>query len=194
MRKLWVHNMAHAMIGYLGHFAGYQLVWEAVQDERIARITKQTMRAIGHELYRRWSYQEEGYADIKEYIEWRWTRYGNRDLNDTVSRLCRDPIRKLGRDDRLLGAANYIRKYASPGEETDAELVNLLVGVVAAIRYAESTPGEGRNKLRADVLQNLVNIDSALLVQAEKRFEEILKEFAGRQRFVAKPVPGPRTS
>jgi mannitol-1-phosphate 5-dehydrogenase len=175
MRKLWVHNMGHAVIGYLGYFAGYQLVHEAVKDPEIEKIAKCAMQAIGHELDRRWSYHDTQHAALDMYINWRWIRYSNEALNDRISRLCRDPQRKLKRDDRLIGAVNYVRRHAPPGTATDEALVAILIGVVAAMHYAVDVENADYSSLRTQVLADFVNVDSELLNRAERWFVDFLR-------------------
>jgi mannitol-1-phosphate 5-dehydrogenase len=170
MRKLWVHNMAHAIIGYLGYFSGHQFVYDAVMDQKIKELTIRAMRAVGHELYRRWSYRETKQPTLAKYISWRWERYCNKALKDPVTRLCRDPERKLKRDDRLVGAANYLRRYAGRTKETDQAIVDILTGVVAAIHYAEKNIGTNPEVLYAQVTRDLVNIDSELMNRAKAAF------------------------
>jgi len=174
MRKLWVHNMAHSLIGYLGHYKGYTLIHDAVRDQAIEGVVRRAMKAIGHELYRRWSYRENQMS-LDDYIAWRWERYDNQELRDTVARVCRDPLRKLGLNDRLLGPINYIRKYAAKSS-ADTAIVDILTGVVAAMHYAVDHAANeliAYGKLRRQVLDDLVSIDSALLDAAERQFEQL---------------------
>lgn len=175
MRKLWVHNMGHAMLGYLGYWAGFKRVVDAVRDPHIEEVVKRAMIAIGRELHRRWSYRETKQQTLDEYVDWRWARYDNEALNDTIDRVCRDPQRKLKRDDRLIGPINYIRKYATRGQETDQAIVDILVGVVAAMHYAVDVRKTDINSLREQVLDDLVNVDSELLNRAERWFDKFRK-------------------
>jgi mannitol-1-phosphate 5-dehydrogenase len=55
-------------------------------------------------------------------------RFENKVLGDTILRLGRDPIRKLGRTDRLVGAAlNALAEGVMP--------VNLVTGIAAALKF-----------------------------------------------------------
>jgi mannitol-1-phosphate 5-dehydrogenase len=56
-------------------------------------------------------------------------RFGNRALGDPVSRLARDPLRKLAPDDRLVGAARLAEKHA-------IRPAGLAWGIAAALAYA----------------------------------------------------------
>jgi hypothetical protein len=76
-------------------------------------------------------------------------------------------------DDRLIGPVNYIRRYAAPGVATDNAIVDILVGVVAAMQYSAKDREVGYySELRAKVLGELINVDSALLQRAEAWFTE----------------------
>lgn len=179
MRKLWVHNMAHSLIGYLGHYRGHTMICDAVRDAGIKPIVLRAMEAIGRELYRRWGYHESRQMSLEEYIDWRWARYDNEGLRDTVARVCRDPGRKLGPNDRLLGPINYIRKYAAKST-ADTAIVDILTGVVAAMHYAvDHSPVASYPELRTRVLGDLVSVDSALLDAAEREFQQLRR--AGAQ-------------
>jgi mannitol-1-phosphate 5-dehydrogenase len=141
-------------------------------DPRIKKIAMRAMYAVGNELYRRWDYREKETRQpkLKKYVQWRWRRYCNKALNDQISRLCRDPERKLKRDDRLIGAINYLRRYAARTEETDQAIVDILTGVVAAIEYAAKGSASESARLYAQVAADLLNIDSNLLNRAKLAF------------------------
>ena len=56
-------------------------------------------------------------------------RFGNHALGDTILRLGRDPVRKLARSDRLVGAAlNALAQGVTP--------VHLVTGIAAGLRFA----------------------------------------------------------
>ncbi len=101
-RKLFVHNLSHAATAYLGHLRGHEFIWQAVEDPPIrAEVEAATVEscaalAAKHGLDR---------AELEEHRLDLLQRYANRALGDQVSRVARDPIRKLGPKDRLVGAA-----------------------------------------------------------------------------------------
>jgi mannitol-1-phosphate 5-dehydrogenase len=62
-------------------------------------------------------------------------RFGNPALRDTVLRVGRDPVRKLGPQDRLVGGALNCLDW-------DVEPTNIVRGIVAALRFdPEDDPG-----------------------------------------------------
>jgi mannitol-1-phosphate 5-dehydrogenase len=126
-RKLYTHNCAHAVLGYLGYAAGYLYGYEALRDSRIAALLRAVLAEASEALVRRHGFaaevQEAHVADLLE-------RFTNKDLGDTCIRLARDPVRKLAPDDRLVGAA---RLCESQGVTPRA----LSWAIAAALRYDE---------------------------------------------------------
>ncbi len=106
-RKLYVHNCGHAMLGYLGYLRGHTFGYRALEDavvrslfERaLAESTSGIVAAHGVEA----AWLQAHAADLTR-------RFANRALGDTIFRLARDPLRKLGPTDRLVGAARLAEK------------------------------------------------------------------------------------
>jgi len=101
-RKLFVHNMGHAIAAYAGYHNHYTYIWEAVEDCDIRALTHGAMRESGNALCRKYSYD---FHDMDGYIFDLLRRFGNRQLGDTIARVGRDLPRKLGERERLRGAA-----------------------------------------------------------------------------------------
>lgn len=101
-RKLYINNCAHATLAYLGHLRGHITGCEALEDTvirvMIDRALSESKQGIvgAHGVEPAW---------LEDHIAAFTHRMGNRALGDTVLRLARDPIRKLGPRDRLVGAA-----------------------------------------------------------------------------------------
>src|SRR5262249_1569730 len=101
-RKLYVHNCAHAVLGYLGHIAGHTYGYEALRDSRMASLLRGGVDETGEALIRKHGFTpEERAAHVADLLD----RFQNEDLGDTCRRLARDPLRKLAPEDRLTGAA-----------------------------------------------------------------------------------------
>ena len=104
-RKAFIHNLGHAACAYLQHLAapGSVYVWEAMENGEVRRATKAAMWESGRALIRRYPGEfDEG--NQEEHIEDLLGRFANRALGDTIYRVGRDVRRKLGREDRLVGA------------------------------------------------------------------------------------------
>jgi mannitol-1-phosphate 5-dehydrogenase len=126
-RKLYTHNCAHAVLGYLGHAAGYVYGYEALRDARIAPLLRAVLAESSEALVRRHGFDP---AEQAAHVADLWERFMNEDLGDTCIRLARDPVRKLAPEDRLVGAA---RLCESQGVTPRA----LSWAIAAALRYDE---------------------------------------------------------
>lgn len=124
-RKLFVHNMGHAMCAYFGWAKGYRYIYECVDDAAIRGNVRSAMTETTLALHKEYGIPKE---ELDLHSEDLLQRFGNRDLGDTVERVGRDPLRKLGRNDRLAGAALYCK---SMGVEPE----HVIDGVAAALQY-----------------------------------------------------------
>lgn len=101
-RKLYIHNCGHAVLAYLGHLAGHEYGYQALADPTIrpwfdAALAESKAGIVAvHGVDPAWL--DAHVADLTR-------RFANRALGDTILRLGRDPLRKLGPTDRLVGAA-----------------------------------------------------------------------------------------
>jgi mannitol-1-phosphate 5-dehydrogenase len=112
-RKLFVHNAAHATLGYLGWLKGYTYVYKAMKDEWIRSVLDEAMQAVSEVLVRRHGFTPE---EMREHVQDLYRRFESVALGDTVARVARDPERKLRPDDRLVGAARLLWEHGGePG-------------------------------------------------------------------------------
>ena len=107
-RKLFIYNMAHAALAYLGAPLGYTWVHETFGSEEAMAVFNGALDEACAGLLRSRpeaftkAEMDETKADIR-------LRFANGMLKDTIERVGRDPIRKLGRNDRLIGCALMCR-------------------------------------------------------------------------------------
>ncbi|GBC96572.1 Mannitol-1-phosphate 5-dehydrogenase [bacterium HR16] len=104
-RKLFVHNAAHAILGYLGWLKGYTYVHEAMVDEQIRSMLDEAMQEVSEALIRKHGFTRE---EMREHLLDLYRRFENTALGDTIARVARDPERKLRPDDRLVGALRLL--------------------------------------------------------------------------------------
>jgi mannitol-1-phosphate 5-dehydrogenase len=173
-RKLLVHNMAHAVIAYLGYYRWYSEMSDAVEDVEIRALAQQSANAVADVLYDIRSFSDTLHPDRNGYVEWLFRRYSNPSLQDQVKRVCRDPLRKLAQFDRLIGALTYVvngAPHISQGQVA-MNLKGTLMGIAAAMRYAADTqPETSYADIRESVLRGFP-LDSRYLEEAEVAFEE----------------------
>jgi len=101
-RKLYTHNMAHAVLAYHGYLEGYEYIADAASDRELFSITAQATEEATAGLLNAYDLDEEVQ---REYAAILLERFKNPFLMDTVIRVGRDPLRKLTPEDRLVGAA-----------------------------------------------------------------------------------------
>lgn len=124
-RKLFMHNMSHAVTAYLGALLGYEYIWQSATDPSVKLISLQVLLESSQAL------SKEHGVDITELIAFSEDllyRYENKLLGDTALRVGRDTIRKLSKEDRLVGAHNLCKKQGvSP--------VYICLGIAAALCF-----------------------------------------------------------
>lgn len=124
-RKLYLHNCGHAILGYLGYARGHAFDHQALADPEIYRVLIGAFEEVKLGLCAAHGFAA---ADLDAHIASLLRRFDNRALTDTVSRLARDPLRKLGPQERLVGAARR-------AEQAGVVPQHLSLGIAAAYRY-----------------------------------------------------------
>jgi mannitol-1-phosphate 5-dehydrogenase len=110
-RKLMVYNGSHAACAYLGFARGHTWIHEAVADEQVVSLVRGTIDELGAVVQRLHGFSKE---NIEAYKRDFWLRCRNRGLRDKVVRIARQPKRKLGRRERLIGPAKLAQQYQLP--------------------------------------------------------------------------------
>lgn len=108
-QKLYLHNLSHAALAYCGIPRGYETVPQALADAELRGLMREATGEAIEALARAHGVGEVGQEKVREEA---WAmladlerRYSNVNLADTLERVARDPVRKLGKEDRLVGAA-----------------------------------------------------------------------------------------
>ncbi len=124
-RKLYVHNAAHAILGYLGYQRGHTFGYDALDDTWIRSHLDQALAESGRSLVAEHGFEA---AAMEAHVQDLLARFANRALADPVDRLARDPLRKLSPSDRLVGAARLAEKHG-------IEPAGLAWGIAGAFAY-----------------------------------------------------------
>jgi mannitol-1-phosphate 5-dehydrogenase len=103
-RKLFIHNMGHAVCAYLGMLLGDTYIWQAITRPEIRVIVENAMLESSLALSKSYS---KPLADIVLHIKDLLRRFSNKQLGDTCQRVGADTTRKLGTNDRLIGAMRF---------------------------------------------------------------------------------------
>ena len=143
-RKLFLHNMGHAICAYLGWQKKYEYISDAIRDKEIYNKTKSAMELAVQALSQ--EYPQIPLSEIEANKDDLLQRFHNRALKDTISRVANDPLRKLRRDDRLIGAAFYcLENGIKPNE--------IVEGIIAALKYDNSNDAAAM-KLQTDLSES----------------------------------------
>lgn len=171
-KKYFMHNMSHAVTAYLGHLKGYRFIWEAMGDPWIARIASGALGESTQAISKKFGTSSDV---LKQYADDLLKRYANPHLMDTVARVGRDPERKLSKNDRLTGAAEFCM-------DNGIFPANILYGIAAAFKFNSendvSAPGvssfvsnEGIEK--AIIKYTGIKKQSPLFREIVKRYESL---------------------
>ena len=125
-RKLFLHNGGHALCAYLGYEKGYEYIWQAIADPEIYQAAKASMMASAQALVHKFG---EGVRDnVENNVTDLLFRFQNKALKDTVARVGADPVRKLRRNDRIVGAALFAM-------EQGVDPAPIVKGILAALKF-----------------------------------------------------------
>lgn len=116
-RKLYIHNLGHAACAWRAraHDPALAMISDAIAVPAIRTHVQRVMEAAASVVRR--AYPDEfTEVSLREHVADLITRFGNRRLGDTVERVGRDLPRKLGRDERLIGALRLAVKHDATDE------------------------------------------------------------------------------
>lgn len=148
-RKLFTYNAASCVIAYLGWYMGYTDYAEAANDEKILELLDKNHEVTNKVLCREFGYDEK---DQEEFALLSKKKFCDKTITDTVARNAREPQRKLGADERIIGPMKLIYKY---GENPEV----LIKTAAAALMYNDG--------------------DEWRRIKAEKSVEQILEGICG---------------
>jgi len=114
-RKLFIHNLGHAAVAYYGYLFDNKMVytWQALQVPEIYDFARQTMLQAADILLAAWT-KEFSADSLTEHIDDLLARFSNKYLGDTIFRVGCDLFRKLGPEDRIIGAIRLAQKMKMP--------------------------------------------------------------------------------
>lgn len=163
-RKLFTLNTGHCITAYLGCLKGHRTIREAIEDPEIYADVKQAMRESGEVLIRRYGFDPDMH---NAYIDKILSRFANPYLVDEVDRVGRQPLRKLGANDRLVKPLLGTIEYGTENK-------TLLKGIAAALKYHNSDDPQAV-ELQKSLKELGVNKTLALYTGLEEHSKEVTK-------------------
>ena len=124
-RKLFTLNTGHAITAYIGKYKKYKTIDESIKDADIRNTVKGAMGESGEVLIKRYGFDREAHF---KYIDKIIKRFENIYLKDDVERVGRQPLRKLGKNERLIKPLLGTLEYNTPNE-------NLITGIAYALKF-----------------------------------------------------------
>lgn len=125
-RKLFTVNTGHATVAYTGFLQGATTISEAIAIPVVRQAAEDALRETSAALVAKHGLDADEMAAYRAKI---LDRFTNPHLIDEVTRVGREPLRKLGRSDRFIGPA--IDHVAYVGTVPQA----LLAAIGAALRF-----------------------------------------------------------
>lgn len=174
-RKLFTLNTGHCITAYTGILAGHKTIDQAISDPKIYDLVKAAMTQSGDGLSQRFGFDKEAHY---KYIDKIINRFKNPYLKDDVTRVGREPLRKLSADDRLVSPLTTAMSYGLPVDK-------LVLGIGAALRYnnpEDAQSAELQEKIAAKGVAAAFSeisgvTDAALLEQVTKAYETVTELF-----------------
>lgn len=128
--KLYGHNAIHSLLGFIGAVKGYVKMTELANDQAVMQIGKAAfLQECSMALIKKYAhlgdelFTEAGFRVFAEDLLERMT---NPYLGDTVVRVVRDAVRKLGMNGRIFGTMRLALEH-------DIEPMNMALGAMAGI-------------------------------------------------------------
>lgn len=174
LAKLYVHNTPHCIAAYLGSLIGAHYLHQAMEHPGVAAIVEGAMHEMVAMLRVR-SDVPPNFLDF--YRDKELARFRNQLLCDPITRVAREPFRKLEPKDRLLGAAQLC--LAAGVVPT-----NVLTGIMAAFYFDNIDDPDAhirylrRSMSSEEFLRTIFKLhdSEALFILLVERWETILKE------------------
>lgn len=158
-RKLYIHNMGHAMTAYLGTYYKYRFIFEAIEDCAIKGIVQNAMEESGLALSAEYGASQK---DLTFHIQDLLVRFGNKFLKDTCSRVGADPVRKLKPNDRLIGSMLMCQSQ-------NITPIYVCAGIAAALHFYIQAHKLNQSEAQArEVLRNIAEL------QVDSKFIETI--------------------
>ncbi len=137
-RKFYTYNAANGTTSYLGALLGHEKIADAAHDERILKILEGVYQETAQALSKKHSFP------LDEQLAFTLTskrKLQDYTIVDFIERNARDPLRKLGKDDRLVGSARLVREYGIVPH-------NLCIAIAAAMYYVSEGDEFARELVR----------------------------------------------
>jgi mannitol-1-phosphate 5-dehydrogenase len=175
-RKLFSVNTGHATTAYAGARRGYNTIGEAVADTEILARLRKVLAETASLLIAKWGFDR---AAHEAYIEKIISRFENPNNPDTCTRVARDPIRKLGFNERFIRPIRELKErglgYAALVETSAMVLAHTDKNDAESARLAVMREGRDEAGIKALVAELTGLGDAALVDEISGAYGKLLK-------------------
>lgn len=166
-QKMYTNNTSNAVIAYTGYLLGYDILAEAANSEEISKILDQTYNEINQTLVAELNVD---YNQQVEFAKKARAKYCDWTIVDKIVRHAKDPLRKLGPQDRLIAPCRMALKHNI--------YPKTLIDTIAKALYFDEPSDESAMKLKEMrrkygieyILQNICKLNPN-----ETLYKEVLK-------------------
>ena len=170
-RKLFIHNLGHSAAAYIGFIfnPGFNFIYEALAVPEVYNLVRETMLQASNLLSVKYK-DEFTLKELTRHVDDLLVRFQNKALEDTIFRAGCDLSRKLGTEDRLVGAIKLAVDLRLPYDK-------ILYTLVCACYFRAK-----------DQNGNMLNKDVEFAHLFEKGINSILKSTCGLDGILYKQV------
>ncbi|PRO66411.1 mannitol-1-phosphate 5-dehydrogenase [Alkalicoccus urumqiensis] len=170
-RKLYIINMGHAAAAYYGYLHGYTTIQDALTHPDIRQFVSDVMHESARYFVEVFPIAE---AELERYIKKTLQRFENPNISDSVFRVGRAPMRKLGPDERIVTPMTKLHSLELP-------VSHLITAAAAGFHFTAAEDEEAvriqtmisENGIRRTVEDITGITDTRLLDQLASRYEEL---------------------
>ncbi len=164
--KLYLHNTPHCIAAYLGALVGVQYVHEAMEFPEIREIVTGSMSEMLTSLKLKW---DTPHPFLDWYTEKEIRRFSCELLYDPISRVAREPLRKLSLEGRLIGAAQICLSLGFIPK-------NILIGIVGALLFESAQDTDYHLSFMRKTLSSNLLLRYVLGLRREEALEIVMRE------------------
>lgn len=164
--KLYLHNTPHCVAAYLGALAGVEYVHEAMRIPLIEEVVRGAMHEMLTSLKLRWDISHQ-------FLEWyaakELSRFSSELLSDPISRVAREPLRKLELEGRLIGAAQICLSLGFVPQ-------NVMAGIASALLFEDARDPDHHLAFMRRALPTSTVLTYVLNLRKGEALERVLRE------------------
>lgn len=171
LKKLYIHNMGHAVCAYQGQRYGDDMLCQAIERKVIQDKVRAAMNASAQAISKAYDVPI-GY--LTDHVEDLISRFHNPYTKDTVARVGKDPIRKLKKTDRLTGAALLC-------DEMGVDSSPIIQGIASALFFQDKSDKEWCDKKQVlenagSTMERVKVISELMMIEENSRMANVVAD------------------